>query len=84
MNKQKRITKYIYGWKLYVNYGQGWEYEIMELDRKSYLENKRLYMENCHYPQKWNYGRELNDDYIQAENAGKNIPPDSEIQLHYQ
>lgn len=23
-------NKYLYGWKLYVNYGRGWEYETFE------------------------------------------------------
>ena len=25
------INKFLYGWKFYVNYGQGWEYEIFEV-----------------------------------------------------
>lgn len=53
-------NKYLYGWKLYVNYGQGWEYEIFEETFKGYRENKRLYIENCPHPQKWAQGRELN------------------------
>ena len=55
----KRINKYLYGYKLYVNYGygHGWEYEIFEETRKGYLENKKLYLENCPYPQKWARGR---------------------------
>ena len=59
-----KINKYLYGWKLYVNYGQGWEYEIFEDTRKGYLENKKAYQENCDYPQKWSRAREINLDYI--------------------
>jgi hypothetical protein len=56
----KKVNKFLYGWKLYVNYGQGFEYEIFEESRKAFLENKRLYLENCSYPQKWSRGRETN------------------------
>ncbi len=56
-------NKYLYGWKLYVNYGQGWEYEIFEETRAGYLENKRLYLENCNCPQRWSRARELNPQY---------------------
>ena len=55
-------NKYIYGWKLYVNYGYGWEYETFEETFASYKENKRLYQENCNYPQKWTKSRELNTE----------------------
>jgi hypothetical protein len=61
MTKPKKVNKYLYGWKLYVNYGQGWEYEIFEETYHGYLENRRLYRENCKYPQKWTKARELND-----------------------
>lgn len=59
----KKINKYLYGWKLCVNYGQGWEYETFEETRKGYLENKKAYRENCTYPQKWTKGRETNPEY---------------------
>ena len=55
-----RTNKYLYGWKLYVNYGQGWEYETFEETYATYKENRRLYRENCNYPQRWSRGRELN------------------------
>jgi hypothetical protein len=58
-----RNNKFLYGWKLYVNYGQGWEYEIFVETSKGYKENKRLYREECNYPQKWTEGREKNPDY---------------------
>ena len=57
-------NKYLYGWKLYVNYGQGWEYETFEEIYTDYKENKRLYKENCNYPQKWIKSREINSAYI--------------------
>ena len=59
----KRINKYLYGWKLYVNYGHGWEYECFEDSHKSYKENRKAYAENCDYPQKWSVGKELNPSY---------------------
>lgn len=68
MNK---IKKYLYGWKLYVNYGAGWEYETFEEKRKWYLENKRLYDENCPYPTKWSRGRELNHEWEAMQNQLK-------------
>lgn len=55
----KKPTKYLYSWKLYVNYGAGWEYECFELTLQAYQENRRAYRENCTYPQKWVRGREL-------------------------
>ena len=57
----KRKNKFLYGWKLYVNYGNGWEYEIFETTFKGYRENRKLYQQNCDYPQKWSEGRELAD-----------------------
>lgn len=59
----KKNTKYLYGWKLYVNYGQGWEYEIFEELYLDYLVNRKAYRDNCPYPQKWTRGRETNPDY---------------------
>lgn len=53
-------NKYLYGFKLYVDYGRGWEYETFEGTVKGYKENKKAYRENCNYPQKWTRGRELN------------------------
>ncbi|MFH1250327.1 MAG: hypothetical protein V1715_04410 [bacterium] len=60
----KRINKWLYGWKLYVNYGQGWEYEIFEETFEGYRENRRLYRENIpQYAQKWVRSREQNPKY---------------------
>lgn len=58
-----RVNKWLYGWKLYVNYGQGWEYETFEATWKGYRENRKAYREECPYPQKWTQGRETNPDY---------------------
>lgn len=63
MRKANRINRFVYGWRLSVDYGQGWEEEVFETDHKSYIENKRLYQENCPYPQKWVRGREPNPEY---------------------
>ena len=58
-----KIRKTISGWKLFVNYGSGWEYEQFESTRKGYQENRKAYQENCPYPQTWRRGRESNPDY---------------------
>lgn len=63
-------NKFLYGWKLYVNYGQGWEYEIFEETFKGYKENKKAYAENCTYPQKWSRGRETNPNYKPVDRKG--------------
>lgn len=62
-----RINKYLYGWKFYVNYGAGWEYECFELTRKEMIENRKAYRENCTYPLKVVRGREPNPEYIVQE-----------------
>ena len=59
-----KVNKYIYGWKLYVNYGSGWEYEIFEDTREMYRANRKAYRENCKYPQRWTRGREPNPAYV--------------------
>jgi len=61
---KKKINKYLYEWKLYVYYGQGWEYEDFEETYKGYKENRKAYCENCDYPHKWTRGRESNPDYV--------------------
>jgi hypothetical protein len=45
-------------WILYVDYSQGWEFETQELTHKAYKENRKAYIENCIYPQKWIKKRE--------------------------
>lgn len=59
----KKLNKYLYGWKFYVNYGQGWEYEIFEDTREGMIENRKAYRENCRYPLKITRGRETNQAY---------------------
>lgn len=54
-------NKFLYGWKFYVNYGQGWEYEIFEETYKGMTENRKAYRENCSYPLKITKGREINE-----------------------
>ena len=44
-------------WRFFVNYGQGWEEETIELDYQSMKENRRLYRENCSYPLRVRRGR---------------------------
>jgi hypothetical protein len=58
----KKENKYLYGWKFYVNYGLGWEYENFETTRKGMIENKKQYLKNCPYPLKISRGRELNNN----------------------
>jgi len=64
--KPKRINKYIYGWKFYMNYGHGWEYEHFEETRKGMIENRTAYRDNCGYPVKITRGREVNIAYTGA------------------
>lgn len=59
-----RINKYLYGYKIYVNYGYGYEYECFELTRQEMKNQVKCYKENCNYPLKVTYARELNPDYI--------------------
>ena len=69
-----KINKFIYGWKLYVNYGSGWEYETFEDTYESYKANKKAYAENCNYPQKWTRSREINSAYsenLKCEHCNK-------------
>ena len=57
------MNKYIYGYALYVNYGQGWEYEVFEETWKEIKQRQREYNENCNYPTKIGKRREPNTDY---------------------
>lgn len=59
-----RVNKWLYGWKLYVNYGAGWQYEVFEATFKGMRENRKAYRENCLYPQKWTRGKEENPEYV--------------------
>jgi hypothetical protein len=59
----KKINKYLYGWKFYCDYGQGWEYEIFEETFAGMRENQKAYRENSAYPLKITKGREINPEY---------------------
>jgi phenolic acid decarboxylase len=62
--KKKKINKFLYGYKMWVNYGQGWEYELFELTWKDMKERLKEYAENApQWPRKWAAGRETNDKY---------------------
>lgn len=69
--KKKKINKYLYGWKLYVNYGQGWEYEVFCPNRKEMIADRKDYRENCEYPIKISRGRESNPEFEKAEELRK-------------
>ena len=58
-----KTNKYLYGWKILVNYGAGWEYECFELTWKDTRNNLKAYREACNYPVKAVKGRETNPDY---------------------
>jgi hypothetical protein len=59
----RKHNKYIYGYKIYVNYGLGWEYELWEDTWKEAKQRLKEYRENCpKYPIKASKGRELNYD----------------------
>ena len=60
------MNKYVYGWKFYVDYGQGWEYENFEDNIKDMRENRRAYRLNCPYPLKISRGREPNPQWKEA------------------
>lgn len=53
------IRKTIDVWRLYVNYGYGWEHELDEFSRVEARQRLREYRENCpQYPCKIVKGRE--------------------------
>lgn len=58
-----RINRYVYGWRISVNYGQGWEYEIFETTWREVRARLAEYRANCSYPVKVTRGRELNPAY---------------------
>ena len=68
---QQKINKYCYGWKLSVNYGQGWEFESFydEKEPDAHKDAKadiKAYRENCEYPARLTHGRMLNPEYLAA------------------
>ena len=61
--KTRKENKFLYGYKLFVNYGHGYEYEIFEESWAEMKKRKREYLENCNYPIKISRGREENPRY---------------------
>ena len=59
----KRENKYLYGWKFFCDYGQGYEYETFEETFEGMKENRKAYRESSPYPLKISRGRELNPNY---------------------
>jgi hypothetical protein len=54
-------NKFLYGWKILVNYGQGWEWETWEDSWKEAKARLREYRENApQYPVKATRGRIIN------------------------
>lgn len=65
----KKINKFIYGYKISVNYGQGYEYECFETSFREARERIKEYRSNApQYPVKLSQGREINPDYINQNN----------------
>lgn len=54
--KRERTTRDC--WRFYCNYGQGWEFEIIEYTKAEMLVNKKAYLENSPYQLKIVKGRE--------------------------
>ena len=57
------MNKFIYGWKFYCDYGQGWEFETFEETYEGMVENRKQYRENSPHPLKITKGRLPNDNY---------------------
>lgn len=55
-----RINKFLYGFKIQGNYGQGWEDECFEETRKEARQRLREYQENSPYPSRMVQAREPN------------------------
>ena len=69
--EKAKINKFLYGWKFYVNYGQGWEYETFEETRAGMITNRKAYRENCSWPLKITKGRESNSDWEALHGTSK-------------
>jgi hypothetical protein len=60
-------NKYLYVWKLWMNYGQGWEDEVWEDTRTEINQRAREYRENCpQYARKIIFSRVPNPEYQEA------------------
>ena len=53
------VRKTVDVWRLFVNYGQGWEYEGTDCSRQEAQQTLKSYRENCpQYPARIVFGRE--------------------------
>ena len=60
----KKENKYLYGWKLYLNYGQGWEYTSFDESLTAIKREAKEYRENQpQYARKITQGKEPNPHY---------------------
>jgi len=55
------VRKTVDVWRVYVNYGQGWEHECTEMSREEMKVNRQAYRENCPYPIRIRKGRDKVD-----------------------
>lgn len=61
LTKPTQVNKWLRGWRIMVDYGQGYEYACFELTWKETLANLKAYREACpEYPVKSQRGREMN------------------------
>jgi len=58
-----RVNKFIYGFKIQGHYGQGWEDECFEDNRKEARQRLREYRENSAYPSRMVKAREPNPQH---------------------
>lgn len=66
--KYKRKT--IDVWRLFVDYGCGWEHELTEFTQKDGRQRLKEYRENCpQYPAELRKGRESVDNYSKEQLA---------------
>lgn len=69
-----KVNKYLYGWKFYLDYGWGWEYELFEETRKGMIQSRKDYRENApQYPIKISWGREPNPAFQEPEDPALDI-----------
>lgn len=61
------VRKTVDVWRVYVNYGQGWEHECTELSRADVKVNSKAYRESCPYPVRVRKGRERKEEVVAHE-----------------
>ena len=64
---KNRINKYLYGYRIYIDYGYGYEYELFELTRQDTKNQVNDYRKNAGHvikAIKVTRGREINPVYI--------------------